>query len=44
VAKRSDQPYRPGERGWIKVKNRNYWRYDLERESAISKPRQRAFV
>ena len=27
VAKRRSQPYRPGERGWIKVKHRHYWRY-----------------
>jgi bifunctional non-homologous end joining protein LigD len=25
VAKRRDSPYRPGDRGWIKVKNRGYW-------------------
>jgi hypothetical protein len=35
---------RHGERGWIKVKNRDYWRYELERESAIKRPRQRMFV
>jgi hypothetical protein len=34
----------PGERGWVKIKNRDYWRYELERESAINKPRQRTFV
>jgi hypothetical protein len=27
--------YLPGERGWVKVKNRGYWRYELERESAM---------
>ena len=32
VAKRLTQRYRPGERGWIKVKNRAYWRYPLEHE------------
>jgi hypothetical protein len=37
-------PYRPGERGWIKVKNKMYWRYELERESAMSKRRVRQFV
>jgi bifunctional non-homologous end joining protein LigD len=41
VAKRLDEPYRPGERAWVKVKNRSYWRYELERESAI-RIRQRA--
>ncbi len=44
VAKKRGSRYRPGERGWVKIKNRNYWRYELERESAISKPRQRMFV
>jgi hypothetical protein len=23
--------YRPGERGWLKLKNRAYWKYELER-------------
>jgi bifunctional non-homologous end joining protein LigD len=32
VAKRLPAPYRPGERDWIKVKNRDYWRYGLELE------------
>jgi bifunctional non-homologous end joining protein LigD len=45
VAKRLDGRYRPGERGWIKIKNRDYWRYEIERESAINnKRRQRVFV
>jgi bifunctional non-homologous end joining protein LigD len=35
VAKRRSGRYVPGERGWIKAKNRAYWRYELERESAI---------
>jgi hypothetical protein len=26
-------PYRPGERGWIKVKHRGYWRFGQELES-----------
>jgi len=43
VAKRSDGLYRAGERGWIKIKNRDYWRYELERESA-NRPRTRMFV
>jgi ATP-dependent DNA ligase len=34
VAKRLRSIYRPGERGsWVKVKNRAYWRYELEREA-----------
>jgi ATP-dependent DNA ligase len=44
VAKRRNSRYRPGERGWIKTKNREYWRYEIERESAINKPRVKHFV
>jgi ATP-dependent DNA ligase len=44
VAKRVDGSYRPGERGWTKIRNRDYWRYALERESAINKRRRRVFV
>ena len=33
VAKRVDEPYRPGERRWLKVKNPNYWRRESEIES-----------
>ena len=33
VAKKLDSRYRPGERGWIKLKNPNYWRRDAEREA-----------
>jgi bifunctional non-homologous end joining protein LigD len=44
VAKRINNRYRPGERGWVKIKNRAYWRCELERESAINMRRQRAFV
>ena len=33
VAKRLDSRYVPGERGWVKTKNREtWWRYELERE------------
>jgi bifunctional non-homologous end joining protein LigD len=35
VAKPRNGTYRPGERGWLKVKNRTYWKYELEREAAI---------
>jgi ATP-dependent DNA ligase len=44
VAKRVDGSYRSGEPGWTKIKNRDYWRYALERESAINKRRPRVFV
>ena len=33
-----------GERGWVKIKNRAYWRYELERESAINRPRVKQFA
>jgi ATP-dependent DNA ligase len=35
VAKKLSQPYRPGERRWINVKNRDYWRFRLEREATV---------
>jgi ATP-dependent DNA ligase len=44
VAKQKAGRYRPGYRGWVKLKNRDYWRYKLERESVISKRRERVFV
>lgn len=44
VAKRLNEPYRPGERAWIKTKNRAYWRYELEREGAMDARRARQFV
>jgi ATP-dependent DNA ligase len=40
VAKGLWQRYKPGERGWVKVKNRDYWRFPLERESAIRSRRR----
>ena len=33
VAKRSASTYRPGQRGWVKIKNRGYWRRDQEIKS-----------
>jgi ATP-dependent DNA ligase len=30
VTKRLEQPYRPGKRGWVKIKDKHYWRYPLE--------------
>jgi ATP-dependent DNA ligase len=41
VAKRLHERYIPGERLWVKVKNRVYWRWELEREGAI-RNRQRS--
>jgi bifunctional non-homologous end joining protein LigD len=44
VAKRRSGRYAPGVRAWIKTKNREYWRYDMEREAAFSVKRTRQFV
>jgi ATP-dependent DNA ligase len=33
VAKRTASTYRPGQRGWVKVKNSRYWRRDQEIEA-----------
>jgi ATP-dependent DNA ligase len=44
VAKRLHEPYRSGERIWVKVKNRAYWRYELEREGAMQIRRARATI
>jgi bifunctional non-homologous end joining protein LigD len=44
VAKRRQSWYRPGERGWVKIKNRDYWRYEMEREVALQVRRVRQFV
>jgi bifunctional non-homologous end joining protein LigD len=34
VAKKRSESYRPGERDWIKVKHRDYWRFGQELELA----------
>ena len=44
VAKRRSSLYRPGAGGWVKIKNRNYWRCEMEHESALNKPRLKQFV
>ena len=44
VAKRRSGRYVSGERGWVKTKNRDYWRYEMEREGAFSVKRKRQFV
>jgi bifunctional non-homologous end joining protein LigD len=36
--------YLRGERGWIKTKNRDYWRWEMEREGALKIRRGRKFV
>jgi hypothetical protein len=35
---------RSGGRGWIKTKNRDYWRWEMEREGALQRRRERQFV
>jgi ATP-dependent DNA ligase len=40
VAKRRSGRYLPGERGWSKVKNRDYWRWELEREGVRASRRR----
>jgi bifunctional non-homologous end joining protein LigD len=44
VAKGRSERYRPGDSGWVKIKNRSYWRYEMERESALNRGRERTFV
>jgi bifunctional non-homologous end joining protein LigD len=44
VAKRRSGRYLPGGRAWIKTKNRDYWRYEIEREGAFKIRRERQFV
>jgi ATP-dependent DNA ligase len=41
VAKPLASTYRPGERGWIKVKNRAYWRFGAELERSQRQSRVR---
>jgi bifunctional non-homologous end joining protein LigD len=44
VAKKRSEPYRPGERGWIKTKHRHYWRFGQELEGAQRRRSRMAFV
>jgi bifunctional non-homologous end joining protein LigD len=44
VAKNHSSLYRPGERGWVKVKNPSYWRRDAECEAMTRKHERRARV
>jgi bifunctional non-homologous end joining protein LigD len=41
VAKRLSEPYRPGERSWLRRKNSRWSRYRAEREAAIRKHSRR---
>jgi bifunctional non-homologous end joining protein LigD len=42
VAKRSASLYRPGQRGWIKIKTPGYWRRDPEIQALRRSPERRA--
>jgi ATP-dependent DNA ligase len=44
IAKKRSSRYLRGERGLTKVKNRNYWRYEMEREGALESRRERQFA
>lgn len=44
VAKRRSGSHRPNQRGWVKTKNRQYWRWEMEHESAINWPGVKQFV
>jgi ATP-dependent DNA ligase len=35
VAKKHSSLYRPGEKGWVKVKNPGYWRREAELEAVV---------
>jgi ATP-dependent DNA ligase len=37
VAKPLSGIYKPSERGWLKVKNKAYWKYELEREAIFER-------
>jgi bifunctional non-homologous end joining protein LigD len=37
VAKPLGGVYKPGERGWLKVKNKAYWKYAIEREGMVER-------
>ena len=36
VAKKRSEPYRPGERGWVKLKHRHCWRFRRGLEPAAA--------
>ena len=44
VAKQRSGRYLSAQRGWIKTKNRDYWRWEMEREGALRIRRERRFV
>jgi bifunctional non-homologous end joining protein LigD len=42
VAKNHSSLYRPNDRGWVKIKNPNYWRRDAEHEAMSRNHKRRA--
>jgi bifunctional non-homologous end joining protein LigD len=44
VAKRLKEPYRPGQRSWVKRKNPAWPRYHAERDAAIRERKRRQWV
>jgi hypothetical protein len=38
------EPLRLRRSGWVKIKNRDYWRWELEREGAFNQRRERQLV
>jgi bifunctional non-homologous end joining protein LigD len=44
VSKKRSEPYRAGERGWIKTKHRHYWRFGQELEGAQRRRRHLARI
>jgi ATP-dependent DNA ligase len=44
VAKPLNGRYRPGERGWLKVKNRAYWKYELDAKPRSTGPANASLV
>jgi bifunctional non-homologous end joining protein LigD len=42
IAKNHSSLYRPNDRGWVKVKNPNYWRRDAEQRGHRPKHERRA--
>jgi hypothetical protein len=44
VGNRLSSRYLPTDRGPVEIKNRDYWRSEMERESAINQRRVKHFV
>jgi bifunctional non-homologous end joining protein LigD len=44
IAKKRSERYRPGERAWVKVKHRHYWRFGQELELAQRRKQRVALI